>query len=67
MFMGFKVVILEGRTRPGGRVKTKKMSGDGVEAAADFGGSVLTGINGNPLGVLARQLGLPLHKVRDIC
>ena len=67
VFMGFKVVILEGRTRPGGRVKTKKISGDGVEAAADFGGSVLTGINGNPLGVLARQLGLPLHKVRDIC
>ncbi|KAK7314532.1 hypothetical protein VNO77_33058 [Canavalia gladiata] len=68
VFMGFKVVILEGRTRPGGRVKTKKMmGGDGVEAAADFGGSVLTGINGNPLGVLARQLGLPLHKVRDIC
>ncbi|XP_020202462.1 lysine-specific histone demethylase 1 homolog 1 [Cajanus cajan] len=67
VFMGFRVAILEGRTRPGGRVKTKRMSGDGVEAAADFGGSVLTGINGNPLGVLARQLGLPLHKVRDIC
>ncbi|KAF7813573.1 lysine-specific histone demethylase 1-like protein 1 [Senna tora] len=67
VFMGFKVVVLEGRTRPGGRVKTKKMQGDGVVAAADLGGSVLTGINGNPLGVLARQLGLPLHKVRDIC
>ncbi|PPR94207.1 hypothetical protein GOBAR_AA26465 [Gossypium barbadense] len=57
----------EGRTRPGGRVKTRKMKGDGVVAAADLGGSVLTGINGNPLGVLARQMGLPLHKVRDIC
>lgn len=67
VFLGFKVVVLEGRARPGGRVKTKKMSGDGAEAAADLGGSVLTGINGNPLGVLARQLGLPLHKVRDIC
>ncbi|GMI91383.1 LYSINESPECIFIC HISTONE DEMETHYLASE 1C, ARABIDOPSIS LYSINE-SPECIFIC HISTONE DEMETHYLASE [Hibiscus trionum] len=65
--MGFKVVILEGRTRPGGRVKTRKMKGDGVVAAADLGGSVLTGINGNPFGVLARQMGLPLHKVRDIC
>ncbi|XP_057976500.1 lysine-specific histone demethylase 1 homolog 1 [Malania oleifera] len=65
--MGFKVVVLEGRTRPGGRVKTRKMEGDGVVAAADIGGSVLTGINGNPLGVLARQLGFPLHKVRDIC
>lgn len=36
-------------------------------AAADLGASVLTGINGNPLGVMARQLGFPLHKVRDIC
>ncbi|KAL5557769.1 hypothetical protein UlMin_033980 [Ulmus minor] len=69
VFLGFKVVVLEGRARPGGRVKTKKMNGDGhgIVAAADLGGSVLTGINGNPLGVLARQLGLPLHKVRDIC
>lgn len=66
--MGFKVVVLEGRSRPGGRVRTKKMCGDGgVVGAADLGGSVLTGINGNPLGVLARQLGFPLHKVRDIC
>lgn len=67
VFLGFKVVVLEGRARPGGRVKTRRMAGDGVVAAADLGGSVLTGINGNPLGVLARQLGLPLHKVRDIC
>ncbi|KAJ4877335.1 Lysine-specific histone demethylase 1-like protein 1 [Raphanus sativus] len=67
--MGFRVLVLEGRDRPGGRVKTRKMRGGdgGVEAMADVGGSVLTGINGNPLGVLARQLGLPLHKVRDIC
>ncbi|KAH9621382.1 hypothetical protein KSS87_007196 [Heliosperma pusillum] len=65
--MGFKVVVLEGRGRPGGRVRTRKMEGGGVVGAADLGGSVLTGINGNPLGVLARQLGFPLHKVRDIC
>ncbi|KAK1430272.1 hypothetical protein QVD17_12901 [Tagetes erecta] len=67
IFLGFKVVILEGRARPGGRVRTKKMTGGDCVAAADLGGSVLTGINGNPLGVLARQLGFPLHKVRDIC
>ncbi|XP_071729894.1 lysine-specific histone demethylase 1 homolog 1 [Rutidosis leptorrhynchoides] len=67
IFLGFKVVVLEGRIRPGGRVRTKKMSGGDCAAAADLGGSVLTGINGNPLGVLARQLGFPLHKVRDIC
>ncbi|KAF9608277.1 hypothetical protein IFM89_008562 [Coptis chinensis] len=71
LLLGFKVLVLEGRKRAGGRVRTRKMSGDGgdngVVAAADLGGSVLTGINGNPLGVLARQLGFPLHKVRDIC
>ena len=67
VFMGFKVVVVEGRARPGGHVRTKKINGDDMEAAADLGGSVLIGINGNPLGVLARQLELPLHKVRDIC
>ncbi|KAL3699325.1 hypothetical protein R1sor_017347 [Riccia sorocarpa] len=64
---GHKVVVLEGRQRPGGRVYTKKMSGEGLAAAADLGGSVVTGIHGNPLGVLARQLGFPLHKIREKC
>ncbi|KAG6472634.1 lysine-specific histone demethylase 1 homolog 1-like isoform X1 [Zingiber officinale] len=68
---GFKVAIFEGRRRPGGRVYTKKMESSSttpaVVAAADLGGSVLTGINGNPFGVLARQLGFPLHKIRDLC
>ncbi|WMV50858.1 hypothetical protein MTR67_044243 [Solanum verrucosum] len=45
--LGLKVVVLEGRGRPGGRVRSKKMTGgqNGVVAAADLGGSVLTGIN----------------------
>ncbi|KAL8166198.1 hypothetical protein V2J09_007697 [Rumex salicifolius] len=64
---GFKVLVLEGRTRPGGRVYTQKMHGKGLCAAVDLGGSVITGIHANPLGVLARQLSIPLHKVRDSC
>lgn len=72
MSLGFKVAIVEGRLRPGGRVFTKTMRSTAADypdiaAAADLGGSVLTGINGNPLGVIARQLGFPLHKVRDKC
>ncbi|KAL9395180.1 hypothetical protein Peur_014465 [Populus x canadensis] len=59
MAMGFKVFVLEGNARPGERVKTMKRKGEGV---ADVGASVLTGINGNPLGVLARKMGLHLHK-----
>ncbi|KAL5976218.1 Lysine-specific histone demethylase 1 2 [Asimina triloba] len=64
---GFKVVVLEGRNRPGGRVYTRKIGRKGNYAAVDLGGSVITGIHANPLGVLARQLSLPLHKVRDNC
>ncbi|EOY12819.1 hypothetical protein QUC31_002012 [Theobroma cacao] len=64
---GFKVVILEGRNRPGGRVYTQKMGKKDKHAAVDLGGSVITGIHANPLGVLARQLSIPLHKVRDNC
>eukprot|EP00252_Welwitschia_mirabilis_P008464 TRINITY_DN2031_c0_g1_i1.p1 TRINITY_DN2031_c0_g1~~TRINITY_DN2031_c0_g1_i1.p1 ORF type:complete len:866 (+),score=120.55 TRINITY_DN2031_c0_g1_i1:53-2650(+) len=64
---GFKVAVLEARKRPGGRVLTKLMGSAAIAAAADLGGSVITGIHGNPLGVLARQLGFPLHKIRDRC
>ncbi|KAK0602926.1 hypothetical protein LWI29_038298 [Acer saccharum] len=64
---GFRVVVLEGRNRPGGRVYTQKMGNKGRIAAVDVGGSVITGIHANPLGVLARQLSIPLHKVRDNC
>lgn len=68
MLFGFKVTVLEGRKRPGGRVYTKKMEGGNrVCAAADLGGSVLTGTLGNPLGIVARQLGDMLYKVRDRC
>jgi monoamine oxidase len=59
--------VLEGRQRPGGRVYTKRMEVDNVHAAADLGGSVVTGMHGNPLGVLARQMNWHLHKIKDLC
>ncbi|KAL6838197.1 hypothetical protein ACP4OV_031979 [Aristida adscensionis] len=62
---GLRVLVLEGRARPGGRVYTTRLGED--KAAVELGGSVITGIHANPLGVLARQLGVPLHKVRDRC
>lgn len=67
MSFGLKVVVLEGRNRPGGRVYTQKMGRKSEYAAVELGGSVITGIHANPLGVLARQLSIPLHKVRDNC
>jgi hypothetical protein len=34
---------------------------------ADLGGAIITGVDGNPLAVLARQLRLPLHNIREKC
>lgn len=31
---------------------------------ADLGGSVITGVNGNPLAVLASQLKIPMYAIR---
>lgn len=41
------------------------MDAGGHSASADLGGSVITGTDGNPLGVLARQLKLPMHNIRS--
>ncbi|KAG0626735.1 hypothetical protein M758_2G147400 [Ceratodon purpureus] len=67
MACGHEVLVLEGRQRPGGRVYTKRMEVDSVHAAADLGGSVVTGMHGNPLGVLARQMNWTMHKIKDLC
>lgn len=37
--------------------------GGGLSTVADLGGSIITGIDGNPLAVLAAQLGAPLHDI----
>jgi hypothetical protein len=39
------------------------VQGKGHEAAADLGGAVITGVNGNPLAVLARQRAIPMHRI----
>ncbi|WMV48816.1 hypothetical protein MTR67_042201 [Solanum verrucosum] len=68
MLFDFEFTVLEGRKYVGGRVYTKKkMEGGNKVAAADLGGSILTGTLGNPLGLLERQLSYTLHKVRDQC
>jgi len=64
---GYKVVLLEGRNRPGGRVWSMRMEGGDKIGLADLGGAIITGIDGNPLAVLARQLGVPMHEIRNRC
>lgn len=100
---GYKVIVVEGRNRPGGRVHTETLlgpqsnpssafevqnggemttsgvckanitnGGNGetdkekvVRAVADLGGSVLTGIDGNPLAIVATQMRIPLWKIKS--
>jgi len=42
-----------------------KLQADDVAAVADLGGSIITGIDGNPLAVLAKQLDIPLHDINS--
>lgn len=68
---GYKVIVLEGRNRPGGRVHTESLWGppkgpnnaSRKHALADLGGSILTGIDGNPLAVVCKQMRIPLSKI----
>ena len=71
---GHKVAVVEARERPGGRVHTLKLEPDdplsapaGCCGMGELGGSVITGTNGNPLAVVAQQLGAQLHNIRDKC
>ncbi|KAL0056420.1 hypothetical protein WJX82_011141 [Trebouxia sp. C0006] len=62
---GYKVIIVDGHGQPGGWVYTKQLKSGDVSAVADLGGSTLTGIDGNPLAVLAKQLHIPLHVIDE--
>lgn len=60
---GFEVLILEARDRVGGRIATFRKS----PYIADLGAMVVTGIYGNPITILAKQLDLELKKIKSQC
>ena len=57
---GFDVTVLEARNRVGGRVHSDYTFGD---KAVDLGASILTGLEGNPLTNVCRQLNLSLCRL----
>lgn len=71
--LGHRCVVIEARDRAGGRVWTERLEGvdpetdEKVVAACEMGGSVLTGADGNPVAVIAKQMALPFWKIRDKC
>ena len=64
---GHKVVLVEARDRAGGRVHSARLGDGDCAAVADLGGSVITGAEGNPLAVVARQLAAQWHVIRGEC
>lgn len=60
---GFEVVVLEARDRVGGRVATFRKS----SYIADLGAMVVTGIWGNPITTIAKQMNLELKKIKSQC
>ena len=60
--MGHSVVVLEGRTRIGGRIAT---SGLWTDAPVDHGASWIHGPTGNPITAIAKQAGAPLVTTYD--
>ncbi|KAK7580778.1 hypothetical protein V9T40_001407, partial [Parthenolecanium corni] len=62
-YFGMEVIVLEARDRVGGRIATFRKG----NFIADLGAMVLTGLGGNPINILAKQINTKLHKVRPKC
>ncbi|KAL3242821.1 hypothetical protein MRX96_020984 [Rhipicephalus microplus] len=60
---GMEVIVLEARDRVGGRVATFRKG----NYIADLGAMVVTGLGGNPVAVLSRQIKMELHRIRQKC
>lgn len=60
---GFDVKVLEARDRVGGRVVTFRKN----NYIADLGAVVLTGLGGNPMTVIAKQINMQLSKIKAKC
>ncbi|XP_041351002.1 lysine-specific histone demethylase 1A-like [Gigantopelta aegis] len=63
MSFGMDVVLLEARDRVGGRIATFRKNA----YVADLGAMVVTGLGGNPVTVLSRQINMELHKIKQKC
>ncbi|KAH8396734.1 hypothetical protein KR215_003260 [Drosophila sulfurigaster] len=60
---GMEVVVLEARDRVGGRIATFRKN----SYIADLGAMVVTGVYGNPMTILSKQIGMDLVPIQQTC
>ncbi|KAG7166233.1 Lysine-specific histone demethylase 1A-like [Homarus americanus] len=60
---GFEVTVLESRDRVGGRIATFRKG----PYIADLGAMVVTGLGGNPVNVLSKQINMELVRIKQKC
>ncbi|XP_053381174.1 lysine-specific histone demethylase 1A-like [Mercenaria mercenaria] len=63
MQFGMDCVIVEARDRVGGRIATFRKG----NYVADLGAMVVTGLGGNPMTIISRQVNMELHKIKQKC
>ncbi|CAG2101503.1 unnamed protein product, partial [Medioppia subpectinata] len=63
MQFGMDVMVLEARDRVGGRVVTFRKG----NFIADLGSTVVTGLGGNPVAIISKQINMQLHKIKQKC
>ncbi|KAF0312571.1 Lysine-specific histone demethylase 1A [Amphibalanus amphitrite] len=60
---GMDVTVLEARERVGGRIATFRKG----NYIADLGAMVVTGLGGNPIAIVSKQINMELHKIKQKC
>ncbi|XP_017012459.2 possible lysine-specific histone demethylase 1 [Drosophila takahashii] len=60
---GMDVIVLEARDRVGGRIATFRKN----SYIADLGAMVVTGVYGNPMTILSKQIGMDLVPIQQTC
>lgn len=64
---GYEVLVVEARSRVGGRLKGEPITLADGEHPVDLGGALIHGIEDNPVHSITTQMGVPLHEISDYC